>query len=402
MSPLSVPRVLMVTGAYMPELSGGGLQCKAIIDALKDDARFMVLTTSTNADLEAEACVDGTPVFRTCIDVRSAVSRLSAAVSMARVLVRLRNRFDVVHLHGFSQKAMLIVPLARMLGKRVVLTLHTADQDEPLAVRRSGWLAYACYKAADLFIAISPRVAETYRASGLPAVKLWPASNGIDLERFRPATAGERATLRHRLGLDSARVWILFVGFFSRDKGPHLLFEAWKRLPAEERERSGLLFVGATRSGYHEVDPALAESIRADARGHAWSDRVIIRDETARIEEYYQAADILAFPSCREARGMTLVEAMACGLAVVASRLPGATDHVVDGETGLLVPPQDIGALSMALHALLSGQRDAVALGVRARAAVADEFDIHRTAGRMLDAYRHVLRTPGVGAAGLA
>ena len=136
-----------------------------------------------------------------------------------------------------------------------------------------------------------------------------------------------------RSGFDPNRRWILFVGFFSRDKGPRA-FEAWARLTPEERDRSGLLFVGAARSRYHEVDPGLAEAILADARARACSDRVILRDETPDIEEYYRAADILVFPSRREARGMTLVEAMACGLAVVASRLPGATDHVVDGETG--------------------------------------------------------------------
>ena len=73
------PGVLMVTGAYFPELSGGGLQCKAIIDALRVDVRFAVLTTSTDAALPANDTVDGTPVRRVYIDVSSLWSRVMAA-----------------------------------------------------------------------------------------------------------------------------------------------------------------------------------------------------------------------------------------------------------------------------------------------------------------------------------
>jgi len=89
-------------------------------------------------------------------------------------------------------------------------------------------------------------------------------------------------------------------------------------------------------------------------------------------------------------------------LPVVASRLPGATDHVVDGVTGCLVAPHDVEAMSLALHRLLGDPGYAAGLGRAARLAVADQFDIHRTAGRMLDAYRHVLAPDSVEVAGLA
>ena len=308
----------------------------------------------------------------------------------------MRHDFDLVHLHGFSQKAMLIVPLAHLLGKKVVLTLHTAGEDEPLEVRAAGRLAYACYAAADLFIAISPRVAGAYRAARLPERKLWNGSNGIDLQRFAPADAARKRELRRLLGLAQERQWILCVGFFSADKGPRVLFDAWARLTPAERDRSGLLFVGATRSRYHEVDSTIADAIRDEAARYGGPERIVIRDETPHIEDYYRAADVFAFPSRREARGMTLVEAMACGLPVVASRLPGATDHVVDEVTGYLVPPHDVESLTRALHRIMSDPGRATELGRRAHQAVAEQFDIRQTARRMLDAYRHVLEPSGV------
>ena len=390
---MAVPRVLMVTGAFVPELSGGGLQCKAIVDALQDQARFLVLTTCTDSSLAREDDVDGTPVYRVYIDVRRAASKAAAAARMAQMLVRLRHRFDLVHLHGFSQKSMLVVPIARILGKKVVLTLHTAGQDEPNAVRDAGWLPYACYRSVDLFVAISPRVAGAYREAGLPASKLWTGSNGIDIIRFSPASPADRDALRRELGLDPRLAWLLFVGFFSRDKAPDVLFEAWRQLRADVRERCGLIYVGATRSRYHEVDASLASSIRSAAAECGASARVLFRGETPAIEQYFRAADVFVFPSRREARGMALVEAMACGLPSVASRLPGATDHVEDGVTGVMVNPGDAKACAAAIERLLDDRAFACALGRAARQAVADRFDIRHTARRMLDAYHHVSGT---------
>ena len=84
---------------------------------------------------------------------------------------------------------------------------------------------------------------------------------------------------------------------------------------------------------------------------------------------------------------MVLIEAMACGLPAIASALPGATDHVEDGVTGLLVPPHDSAALAAALGRVIDDPVFARQLGTRARRAVETAFDIKQTATRMLDAY---------------
>jgi glycosyltransferase involved in cell wall biosynthesis len=110
------------------------------------------------------------------------------------------------------------------------------------------------------------------------------------------------------------------------------------------------------------------------------------------IERYFQTATIFALPSVREAHPLALIEAMACGLPCVASRLPGATDVIVrDGENGRLVPPDDEGALAQALTALLDDPPAAARLGLQASADAAASFDIARTAEWWLQAYDDVL-----------
>jgi len=396
------PGILMVTGAYFPELSGGGLQCKATINALRGRLRFMVLTTSTDPSLRADDEVEGTPVHRAYVDVTSRWSRICAGWTFVRTLVGRRRSFDVVHLHGFSQKSTLVILLAKLLRKTTVLTLHTAGHDEPAAVRSAGRLAYWAYSSVDAFIAVSAPLADHVERAGVPASRVWCVSNGVDLGRFRPAVEGQQRMRRRELSVPETATLILFVGFFSEDKGPQILFDAWKRIATTSGAGTMVVYVGATNSRYYEVDPALAPAIREAAARDGLSGRLVFAEETRIIEQYYQAADLFVFPSRREAFGMALIEAMATGLPCIASNIPGVTDQIVkDEETGLLVPPHDAPALAAALGRLLSDRVLAARLGAAARQDVARRFDIDRTAMQTLDVYHRVLaqREPEVASA---
>ena len=387
--------ILMVTGAYFPELSGGGLQCKATIDALHGALRFTVLTTSTDASLPVVSEVDGTLVYRANVDVTSRWSKAKAAWAFLWSFLKLSGSFDIVHLHGFSQKSTLLVLLAKMLGKSIVLTLHTAGQDEPAGVRARGRLAYWAYSHVDLFMAVSPPLADRLEDAGFSASRVCRGTNGLDMARFPPAESGDRIRLRRTLGLPESGALILFVGFFSLDKGAHVLFEAWRRIANGVGAGSSLVYVGSTRSRYHEIDPALADRIRDAAGREGLANRIVFVEETRVIDQYYRAADVFVFPSRREAFGMALVEAMASGLPCIASRLPGVTDDIVkDGETGLLVEPHDANALAAALARVLTDCAFASRLGRAGRQAVDPRFAIERTAHLTLDAYRRVLNTP--------
>ena len=369
--------ILMVTGAYWPELSGGGLQCRTMIHALRSHHRFSVLTTSTDRSLPPTADVEGVPVTRLHVDLARPWTKLAAALKTIAFFVLRRSMFDIVHLHGFSQKSVLIVILSRLLGKALILTIHTAEHDEAGAVMRRGRLAYWAYRRADRYVAISSRIAKNYLAAGLPQSRLRLVPNGLDTSRFHPPTSEERQSARQALGLASDLKWILFVGFFSRDKAPDVLFEAWLRVQAAGTPPSGLLFVGATESDYREVDKSLAAAIAADAERRGLSDRVRFTGPLAAVEQAYHAADIFVLPSTREAFGMVVVEAMASALPVIATKMPGVTDDIIaDCRTGLLVPPGDADALAEAVRRLLVDGGYARELGARAREAVVTRFSL--------------------------
>ncbi len=381
--------VLMVTGAYWPELSGGGLQCRTMIHALGDRFRFRVFTTCTDRRLPRVSEVEGTPVMRVRVNVASRLSKLMAALRTVRFFLAERHTFELVHLHGFSQKSILMVVLARLFGKRIMLTIHTAGSDEAVAARQLGWLTYWAYRQADLYLAISSRIAHNYLAAGLPPTKVKLAPNGLDVARFHPPTRQQRQVARQALApLSDDLYWILFVGFFSREKCPDVLFDAWLRLAELGAPPTGLIFVGETDSEYHEVDKALAAAITARAADLGVGDRVRFTGPMANVESAYHAADIFVMPSSREAFGMVLVEAMASGLPVVASRIEQVTDEIVDdGVTGILVEPRDPEALAEAILRVLRQPAEASRLGAHARETVVSRYGLEAARQRWTEAY---------------
>jgi glycosyltransferase involved in cell wall biosynthesis len=383
-------RVLLVTGAYAPEISSGGLQSQMVAAALADRVEFRVLTTAVDPALPRRSVVDGVPVSRVAVNADSKLSKVTAAAPMLIAIGELMRNTDVVHLHGYSQKNVPVTAVAKVLRVPIVLSLHTARFDEPQTIRQHGALARWALQAAHLYITVSPSLTNACQAAGLPPSRIREIPNGVNLQRFRPATPGERSEIRRSLGLPLDSPVILFVGFFSREKQPHVLFDAWLRL-RQRRVTATLVFVGAASSPYFEVDSELADQMRTQAQQAGALDRLVFAAPTPRIDDYYRCADVFALPSSREGLPVALLEAMATGLPAVASRLHGSTDTIVDdGHTGVLVTPGDAAALAHALEQVLTNRESAAAMGGAARRRIEADFSAERTAHGWLDAYRTV------------
>ena len=384
------PRVLMVTGAYFPETSGGGLQARAVIRALHRDADFVVLTTSADPSLPAHSEEDGIAIRRVHVDVASAISTLTAAARLLSAFVALAPRIDIVNLHGFSGKAIVLAALSRLFRKRFVLTLQTSVQDEPPAVRRTGAAAYWAYLSADLYLSVSPGLSRGYLEGGLPASRLRQVRNAVETDRFRPPAAGEREALRRELGLPLDLPIVLFVGYFSRDKRPDVMYRAWAAADTGHR-RPALVMIGATRAVHGEVNTALAPAIRESAIRDRFADRLFLVEATTTIERYFRAADLFVLPSVREGLPIALIEAMSSGLPCVASRLEGSTDVLIEDQaTGLLVAPDDEAGFASAIGSLLTDRATAERLGAAARTMVLDRYAIQTAAAAWLAAYQEL------------
>ncbi len=303
-------------------------------------------------------------------------------LSALRVLVGLfrQHNFDIVH--SVSPKAGLLAMFAAMLAG-VRHRVHTFTGQ--VWVTRRGWRRWMLRKADALLASLTSRILvdSPSQLDFLVAEGVFDADKaevvgkgsicGVDSARFHP-DPDERRKLRDILHIPQSDPVLLFLGRLNRDKGVLDLADAFAIL-AQQFPAAHLLLVGPDEEG-------LVERITA-ASGVA-ANRVHRVDYTHHPERYMAAADIFCLPSYREGFGQVLVEAAAVGLPVVASRIYGVTDAVVDGETGLLHPPGDVVAIQVALARLISDAPQRAAMGERAlRRALAEFSQAESTQGLM-------------------
>ncbi len=191
------------------------------------------------------------------------------------------------------------------------------------------------------------------------------ASEGIRLPEPAPDDGSTQA-LRRLLGIPEGSQVLGFVGRLTRDKGVPELVECFQILRGEGRNVH-LLLLGAFESG-DPVDPATAARIRACPQIH-W------RGYIENPEPYYPLMDLFVFPTHREGLGRVLLEAAAAGKPVVSTRTTGVVDVVLDGVTGILVPPRDPRALAKAAGRILDDHGMAARMGDAGRRLVREDFD---------------------------
>ncbi|MCC7104104.1 MAG: glycosyltransferase family 4 protein [Chloroflexi bacterium] len=201
---------------------------------------------------------------------------------------------------------------------------------------------------------------------------------GVDAELFRPGAPDLRAAL----GLESAEV-VLFVGRFVPLKNVALLVDAFQRL-ARRRPTAKLLLVG---------EGALEGALRAQVRQLGLERQVVFAgaQALAALPSYYATSDVFALPSSFDNSPNVLLEAMACGVPVVATDVGGVHRYVSDGVNGLLVPTRDPDVLAAALERVLTDRALRDHLVEHGRARVSAGFDWTTSARKLLSLYEELL-----------
>ena len=235
--------------------------------------------------------------------------------------------------------------VAGSTGRPFVVQLWGTDVE---LARRAPWLARRILRRARLAICASTELADAARGLGARVVRVIPT--GVEV----PETVGEPDEPPH----------VLYAGRLSPEKGVLELVEATRNLP--------LVVVG---------DGPLRDRVPG-ALGFVSHDRLL---------GFYERAAVVACPSHREGYGVVCAEAMAHGRPVVASAVGGLLDLVVDGETGLLVPPGDVRALRGALERLLGDAELRLRLGAAARERARKLLSREREVALTLTAYDDAL-----------
>jgi glycosyltransferase involved in cell wall biosynthesis len=305
-------------------------------------------------------------------------------VTALNSLVRMRNDYDIIFVSGFKALGLSAVVAAGLFGKLCVLK---ADSNGEMsgAFFAAGLKAVGMTPASRVFrmllsvrngilrraghfVAITQGIAAEFAAQGIQQASIHRISNGVDTTKFRPVLPAERAALRRRLGLPNKETLLVYTGRLVTYKGLPLLVRVAERLQHEGSV--GLVLIGSGGLDIHNCEAQLRNFV--DNQGLQAT--IHFAGEVANVHEYLQASDVFVLPTEDDAFPLALVEAMACALPVVSTRVGGIGDIVTHGENGLLVAAREFDALYHALKRLIANPSVASVLGEAAARTVRSRY----------------------------
>jgi glycosyltransferase involved in cell wall biosynthesis len=346
----------------------GGQEIRVLEEAagMRSRGHRVTLLCPREARIHAEAAARGVPAVALPI-ARKSLSGLSAMRAWLA-----NARCDVLNSHSSTDSWLAALALVGTSPRPVLVrTRHiSAAIPDNFATR---WL----YQSATRHIVTTgERLREQlirhnrYRPESIVSVP-----TGIDLARYAPA---DRARAKARLGLDPAQACIGIVATLRSWKGHRYLVEAFAGL---KQKNSRLLMVG---------DGPGRDNLKQQVAGLGLEERVLMPGNQADVVPWLQALDVFALPSyANEGVPQALMQAMAAGVPVISTPVGSIDELVRDEETGLMVPPQDVSALSAAIERLLADPALATRLAQAARAWV----DSRYSRERMLDGMEAVFRS---------
>ncbi|MGW0205530.1 glycogen synthase [Streptomyces sp. NPDC003233] len=380
-------RVGLLTREYPPDVYGGaGVHVE-----------FLARELTSLVDLEVHCWGEGRGVgvvrhrpWSVLDGANDALRTFSVDLSIAAAL----EGRELVHSHTWY--ANLAGHFAKLLyGVPHVVTAHSLEPLRPWKAEQLGggyalssWAERTAVEAADAVIAVSGAMREDILTCypALDPATVHIVHNGIDTHLYRP-DHGTDALTRH--GIDPARPYVLFVGRITRQKGvPHLLRAVRDIDPGVQV----VLCAGAPDTP--EIDREFRELFEELSRVRAgvfWIPQMLPRPEVIQL---LTRAAVFACPSVYEPLGIVNLEAMACGTAVVASRVGGIPEVVDDGRTGLLVDADDEfeAGLARALDTVLGDPEAARRMGEAGRARAVGEFGWDAVARRTAALYEEILK----------
>ncbi|MGH7413304.1 MAG: glycogen synthase [Candidatus Rokuibacteriota bacterium] len=383
-------RVLLLSREYPPHVYGGaGVVVDHLSRALARHASVEVRCFGENQQAPPHLTVRGYAPWARLqggpeAPYAPALEALSVGLAMARDPVTA----DVVHTHTWY------VGLGGMLVQSIhdvplVVTLHSLEPLRPWKADQLGtgyavssWAERLAVERADRVIAVSAQMRADITANfQVDPDRVAVIHNGVDAEAFARAE-GREALARHGV----LPPYVLFVGRISEQKGIFQLLEAARALP------EGVKLVLCASS---PDTPELLSRLEAAVAGRPETRWINAMLPVPEVVQLYSHAAVFVCPSIYEPFGLINLEAMACGTPVVASRVGGIPEVVVDGETGWLVEPGDAAALGQALRQALADPGRARRMGEAGRRRVEAHFSWDRIAALTLAVYREAIENHG-------
>ncbi|MBO3839438.1 MAG: GT4 family glycosyltransferase PelF [Thermoproteota archaeon] len=376
-------KILVLTDYFHPHV-GGGVE-KVVFEVSRRLVRMgvdIIVATLNTAMAKGFEILEGIKVYRykpiSLTETTGVQLTVSLSLPLKIVEICKSEKPDVIHANNrFFSTTICGALLKKIMGKPLVTTLHLG----PMLLNRkffdflintyektvSRWII----QSSDKIIAVSNSVMKHAFSLGAASSKIKVIPNGVDLDEFKPRREFKR------IGVEK----IIFVGRLFPNKGVQYLVKA---APIVLAKHPRVEFVIVGRG---PMEAELRNMVKRLNVEHAFKFLGIVPS----IPEVMSQCDIFVRPSLTEGMPLTILEAMACGLPVIASKIPGSSEVVKDGETGILVETGNVEQLSSAIIKLLEDENYAERIRKRAYEFVKNHYSWDRVAEEYLKTYNEIL-----------
>ena len=397
-------KALLLTNEYPPHVYGGaGVHVEYLAREL---ARFMAVEVRCfggQTSSEGDLTVRGFRADESAFGCPPALRAVFAATQRDNAMAAAGTDADLVHVHTwYTHLGGILTKLN--YGIPLVLTVHSLEPMRPWKREQLGggydislWVERTAIEMADAVIAVSESTkADVLRLFDVDPARVQVIHNGIDLQEY---TARQDQGLLKRHGIDPAQPYVLFVGRITRQKG---IIHLVRALPHLDPGFQVVLCAGAPDTTEIEEEMKSAvEAAQQERPGVVWIGEMLPKSE---IIALYSGAEVFVCPSIYEPFGIINLEAMACGTPVVASAVGGIPEVVVHGETGLLVPVEQMNVapfepvnadtfafhLAEAINEFMRDEARRRSMGEKARRRVEENFSWEAIARKTAELYRTV------------
>ncbi|MCX8043089.1 MAG: glycosyltransferase family 4 protein [Desulfobacterota bacterium] len=372
--------ILLIISCYHPEIGGNEKICADIAAGLTRKGCTVTILTEHRQGLPGYEVIQSIPVYRYIKGWH--LYEYTYMLSVLSFLLRHRACYDAIICFGIYLFTAPAVLFCKVFKKGIIILPTssgiTGDLHRISHLRTQPLIRWCCRKA-DCIIALSRAIHRELLVNGFSPHKVKIVPNGVDTTRFKPAA--------HR---PPRPCTVCYVGRLVEGKGVDLFIEALQRIRSAVPDIRGII-VG---------DGPLRFALQDKAHRCGLSDLITFTGEVADVLPYYQQSDIFVLPSFSEGMPLALLEAMACGLCVVATSVGGIVDIMVAGNqplyskvryhiynTGIVVPPGDIESLADALVLLATDTELQHRLSQAARTTILERFRLDM----VIDQYDHLI-----------
>lgn len=379
-----VSSVLMVSQTFHPVIGGSEKQALEISKALAGRGVAVTVLTRRPPGLPAEETLAGVRIKRFSCPGSGLLNSVFFMVKVFFWMLAHRAEYQAVHVHLASSPGVAAALAGRLTGRRTVIKLGGGKGVDEISLSQKTLagrlkLVFFRYARPELLV-MNGEVLEWLKSTKEYAgLNLRLFRNGVDTGRYTPLLYNEKINAKAALGLDNSAVF-LFVGRLSPEKRIKEFVEAWAELFSEEAAppKVRLVIVGGGPDA-----PALKKAV--EDLGVAGS--VLLAGPKDDLLPYYRAADVFILPSISEGLSNSMLEAMSCGVAVLASRVGGAKDAVIPGVSGCLFDPLNRAELKDCLRRHLADRSLAVKMGEQARKTAVEKYSMARVADELMGIY---------------